>query len=123
MASVSPEPRTRVFIVDDIRAICERLAEYVAEIGGADVVGTARTPEDAVAGILASRPDVVLLDFKLEGGTALDVLNAVHPVAPGIVFVVLTNHVQPPYRHACFAAGARHFLDKTTEFDRIAPVI
>jgi len=117
------ESVVRVFIADDLPAVRERLAELIAEIGGAEVVGSAGTPPEAIAGIFAARPDVVLLDVQLDRGTGLDVLRAVHARRPDIVFVVLTNHVQPQYREAYLRAGARHFFDKTTEFKRIAAVL
>jgi len=47
----------------------------------------------------------------------------VHPRAPEIAFVVLTNQAEPQYRRACSAAGARYFLDKTREFERVAEVL
>jgi len=117
------EPPVRVFIADDLPAVRERLTELIADIGGAEVVGSAGTPPAAIAGILAAHPDVVLLDVQLDHGTGLDVLRAVHPRRPDVVFVVLTNHVQPQYREAYLRAGARHFFDKTTEFNRIATVL
>jgi len=36
---------------------------------------------------------------------------------------VLTNQPDPQYREACMAAGADHFFDKSTEFERIGDVI
>ncbi len=112
-----------VYIVDDSPSMRSRLVELLSEIGNADVVGQAGTPDDAIAGILARHPDYVLLDYQLEGGTALDVLRAVCPQAPEIAFIVLTNHASPPYRRACLAAGAQYFLDKFSEFGRISGVI
>ena len=120
---MSMQPPTQVFIVDDVPSMRERLRELVAELPDVSVVGDAGTPTDAIAGILATRPACVLLDYQLVGGTGVDVLRAVHPQLPGIVFVVLTNHPDPQYRRACMAAGATHFFDKSTEFDRIADVL
>jgi len=115
--------RTEVFIVDDAPSMRERLRELVGEVPDVDVVGDAGTPTDAIAGILAKRPSCVLLDYQLIGGTGLDVLRAVHGRSPGTVFVVLTNHPDPQYRRACMDAGADHFFDKSTEFERIADVL
>jgi DNA-binding NarL/FixJ family response regulator len=115
--------RTAVFIVEDLPAMRDRIMEFVANINGVAVVGTAANPQEAIAGILTARPNYVLLDYQLSGGTGLDVLRAVHPQAPEIVFVVLTNHAQPQYRRACLAAGASHFLDKSTEFVRIRELV
>ena len=113
----------KVFIVEDSASIRERLTELMGEIDGAAVVGFADTPSDAIAGILNTRPDCVVLDYQLLGGTGVDVLHAVHPKAPSVVFVVLTNHANPQYRRLCQEAGANWFLDKSTEFRKIKGVI
>ena len=115
--------RTEVFIVDDVPSMRERLRELVGEVPEVDVVGDAGTPSDAIAGILAKQPTCVLLDYQLIGGTGVDVLRAVQGRSPGTVFVVLTNHPDPQYRRACMDAGAHHFFDKSTEFERIADVL
>jgi CRP/FNR family transcriptional regulator len=47
----------------------------------------------------------------------------VHPEAPGVVFIVLTNHPTAQYRRVCLESGASHFLDKTTEFGRVREII
>ena len=113
----------KVFIVEDSASIRERLTELMGEIDGAAVVGFADTPSDAIAGILNARPDCVVLDYQLLGGTCIDVLHAVHPKAPSVVFVVLTNHANPQYRRLCLEAGANWFFDKSTEFRKIKGVI
>ena len=113
----------KVFIVEDSASIRERLIELMDEVDGAAVVGSADTPSDAIAGILNTRPDCVVLDYQLLGGTGIDVLRAVHPKTSGIVFVVLTNHATPQYRRLCHEAGASWFFDKSTEFRKIKNVI
>ncbi len=113
----------KVFIVEDSASIRDRLTELMGEIDGAAVVGVADAPSDAITGILNTRPDCVILDFQLLGGTGVDVMKAVRPQAPDIVFVVLTNHSSPQYRRLCLEAGASWFLDKSTEFRKIRNVI
>lgn len=114
---------TAVYIVDDLPSMRERLREIVGDIEGAHVVGDAGTPATAIEGILSLKPACVLLDYRLEQGTGLDVLRAVASHAPGTTFVVLTNDPDPQYRRACLAAGAHHFFDKSSEFQRIAQVL
>jgi DNA-binding NarL/FixJ family response regulator len=65
----------------------------------------------------------VLLDLNLMGHTGIEVLRSVHPKAPKIAFVVLTNHSEPQYRRACTEAGAAYFLDKSSDFDEIPRVL
>ena len=114
---------TRVFIVDDSASIRVRLAEMLGRMADVAVVGEAASAAEAIAGILHTLPDSVLLDLNLVGRTGLDVMRAVRPRAPEIVFVVLTNHSEPQYRQVCVEAGARFFLDKSNEFDRVREVI
>ena len=114
---------THIYIVDDSAAIRARLAEMVGRISGVRVVGEAAAAYEAVSGILALRPDSVLLDLNLNGTSGIQVLRAIHPLAPEIAFVVLTNHAESQYRRACERAGAAYFLDKSTEFERVPGVI
>jgi len=111
------------FIVEDSPHIRERLSALLSQAGGIAIVGEADTPQGAVEGILRTRPDSVVLDIQLVGGSGLQVLKTVRPVAPGTVFVVLTNHPDSQYRRIFANAGASAFLDKTTEFDLVAKAI
>lgn len=122
MQTATP-PSTRVFIVDDSRPIRERLAGLIRKLEGVTLVGEAETPAAAISGILDQRPDAVVLDVQLLGGTGLEVLTEVHPKAPAMKFLVLTNHPSPQYRSVYLAAGASRFMDKNSEFARIADVI
>ena len=101
----------------------ERLREFLHDIEGVEVVGDAATPGDAVDGILASHPDLVLLDFQLDGGTGIDVLRGVRRRVPNVVFAVLTQHAGAQYRRACLDAGANYFFDKMAELGHIRQVI
>lgn len=112
-----------IFIVDDSVWIRVRLAEALACLPGVRLVGEAASASEAVAGILRTRPQTVLLDLNLMGHTGLEVMRAVRSKAPGIVFVVLTNHSESQYRDACVEAGASYFLDKSQDFDRVPAVI
>ena len=114
---------THVFIVDDSVSIRTRLAQLVGSMHDVEIVGEAGSASEAIAGILKSRPDSVLLDLNLMGGTGLDVMRKVRPHAPDVVFVVLTNHFEPQYRDASLEAGARYFLDKSRELHKVPDVI
>jgi DNA-binding NarL/FixJ family response regulator len=113
----------KLFVVEDSPSIRTRLVELLGEIEGASIVGEAATPDEAVAGILRTKPDCVVLDFQLINGTGVDVLRAVHPASPQIAFVVLTNHPTAQYRRVCMEAGARFFLDKSSEFGKLKQVV
>src|SRR4051812_17773475 len=109
---------TKVFIVDDSPLIRSSLCEMLAHVPGASVVGEASSAEEAIAGILRTLPEIVVLDLHLIGGSGVAVLRALHSRMPQTSFLVLTNHPTPQYRRLCLEEGASHFLDKSNEFIR-----
>lgn len=109
----------KVFVVEDSASVRGRLVELLGEIDGVSVVGEAATPDEAVAGILRTKPHCVVLDLQLIDGTGVEVLRTVRADSPEIAFVVLTNHPTAQYRRVCMEAGAAFFLDKSTEFGKL----
>lgn len=112
----------RVFLADDSALSRRRVAEMLTAQGMA-VVGEADTPESAVAGILASRPEVVVLDVQFRQGTGMQVLQAVLKALPRTAFIILSNHAEPAYRARYLAEGAVCFLDKHTEFYQLGGAV
>ena len=113
-----------IFLVEDSQPVRERLAAMLGAIPGATVTGHADHAEPAIREILATHPDVVLLDLGLAGGTSgFDVLRAVRPQAPEIDFYMLSNFAADPYRQLAGRLGARGFFDKSREFERVREVI
>ena len=114
---------TDVFIVEDSPAVRDGLSDLLKDLEGVRVVGTADSPGSAIEAILQTRPQCVVLDFQLIGGTAIDVLRGVRPALPDAVVSVLTNYPNPTCRRACIKAGADWFLDKSTEFESIRTIV
>lgn len=112
----------KVFLAEDSVEIRRRVGQLLTD-RAMTVVGESSTPQGAIDGILASCPDVVVLDVQLEGGPGLAVLRAVRKAAPGIAFVMLSNHAGDAYRKLYLREGAAHFLDKSTEFDQLAQLV
>jgi len=123
-AAVAPQmaPPMRVFVVEDSPAVCERLQSMLAGIDGTQAVGVAATAQEAIRGILAAQPDVVVLDLRLADGSGLDVLRALRTQGVGrgaIDVYMLTNFPEEPYRRVAERLGVRGFFDKSTEFERV----
>ena len=113
-----------IFLVEDSQPVRERLAAMLGGIPGATLVGEAAHADAAIRQILASRPDVVLLDLGLaDGSSGFDVLRAVRPQAPGIDFYMLSNFAADPYRQLAERLGACDFFDKSRELERVRELI
>lgn len=103
--------RRRVFLVDDHQLFRSGLR---AELGGAfDIAGEADDVDAAVTGILASDPDVVLLDVHLPGGGGRIVLEEVLRRAPHTRFLALSVSDAPADVIAVIRAGARGYVTKS----------
>lgn len=111
----------RVFIVDDSRPIRERVAQLL-QANAMVVVGQAGAPEKAIKGILATRPDVVVLDVQLKGGSGLQVMAAVRGLLD-TSFIVFSHSSGPVYRQRYMREGAYRFLDKSDDLDQLAQVV
>ncbi len=104
---------TTVFIVEDSPIVHERLVEMMLDAKGVSIAGHADNANDAIEGILRTRPDWVLLDLQLINSSGIEVLRGVRERVPDTGFIVMTNFNTPQYRRICTEAGASHFLDKT----------
>ncbi|KPK05555.1 MAG: hypothetical protein AMJ64_11460, partial [Betaproteobacteria bacterium SG8_39] len=90
-------------------------------------VGVAATAGEAIEGIVAARPDVVVLDLRLaEGSSGIEVLRALRAkdlAVEAIDVYLLTNFAEAPYRRVAERLGVQGFFDKSTEFERVRDVL
>ncbi|OGV64150.1 MAG: hypothetical protein A2283_04445 [Lentisphaerae bacterium RIFOXYA12_FULL_48_11] len=110
----------KVFLVDDSTIVLEKLAAMISGIEGVEIAGQALNARDAIQSIMKRKPDLVILDIRLNGGgNGMDVLKRVkQEISPPIV-IMLTNYPYPQYREKCQALGADYFFDKVTEIEKI----
>src|SRR5688572_2788493 len=113
----------QIFVVEDSPMVRARLVDMLRAVPGAKVVGAAPGAKAAIGMILATRPDVVVLDVNLAEGSGFDVLRAVCRQAPEIDFYMLSNFAADPYRELAERLGARGFFDKSREFERMRELI
>jgi len=113
----------KLFIVEDSLPVRERLRGMLGVISGVQIVGEAECVTEAVAGILETKPAVVVLDLQLGTGSGFNVLDTVHRREPGIDFYMLSNFASEPYRRHAERLGARGFFDKSNEFERVRDAV
>jgi len=110
------EPLT-VFLVDDHQLF---RAGVRAELGDqVRIVGDAGEVDDAVEGIVRTRPDVVLLDVHMPGGGGKAVIEGVHRRCPEIRFLALSVSDAPEDVIGVIRAGARGYVTKTIAPDEL----
>ena len=111
----------RVFVVDD-HALFR--AGVRAELGGTvDIVGDAGDVDTAITGIVASQPEVVLLDVHLPGGGGRTVIEAVRTTAPDVRFLALSVSDAAEDVIGLIRAGARGYVTKTITREELVDAI
>jgi DNA-binding NarL/FixJ family response regulator len=102
--------RLRIVLVDDHAMV---RAGIRAELGDdVDIVGEAADVDQAIAVIVATRPDVVLLDVHLPGGDASAVLAACLPKVPDAKVLAVSVSDSPEDVVATVRSGARGYVTK-----------
>jgi DNA-binding NarL/FixJ family response regulator len=101
----------RIFLVDDHRLF---LSGVRMELGtDFEVVGDAADVDEAIEGIRATKPDVVLLDVHMPGGGGRAVIEAVAETDPDISFLALSVSDAAEDVIGVVRAGARGYVTKT----------
>lgn len=115
--------KLKVLTVDDSAKIAQHLSQLLGEINYVDRIGHAYTLENAHKHIHKNKPDVVILDIQLKEESGLDLLTHLHKNNPEIIVMMLSNMSYPAYRIKCLELGAKYFLDKSIDFEKIPIVI
>ena len=106
----------RIVIADDHAIVLAGLRKLLESEPDFSVVGQATTGDEAVALTQRLRPDILLLDVAMPGGTGLDALTRVGQMA-GVRTVILTAGVEEEERARAFRLGARGILLKDAATD------
>ncbi|MEP7053801.1 MAG: response regulator transcription factor [Actinomycetota bacterium] len=111
----------RVFLVDDHQMFRSGVR---AEVGDSvEVVGEASEVDEAIAGIRALLPDVVLIDVHMPNGGGRAVIEAVHATHPSVAFLALSVSDAAEDVIGLIRAGARGYLTKNLSGPELAAAV
>jgi DNA-binding NarL/FixJ family response regulator len=102
----------QVFIVDDHQMIIEGIHSLLEGEKEIEWMGSARTPEDLMAFLKRSQPDIILLDVNLPHRSGLDLCLEIKQRYPGIRVIGLSTSDQPSVIKKMQENGASGYLLK-----------
>src|SRR5512141_2397552 len=107
-ASLMDEPRIRILVVDDERPIRRFLS---ASLSGQYSLQEATTGREALAAVISSRPDIILLDLGLPDMDGLEVIRRLRARSQ-IPIIVISVREQEERKVVALDAGADDYLTK-----------
>ena len=108
----------RVLLIDDERLARAELRRLLAVHAEVEIVGEAVNAADAAQQIAALKPDLILLDVQMPGGSGFDLLATLDG-APDVIFTTAFDR----YALQAFEVNALDYLQKPIEAGRLAAAL
>ena len=102
----------RVLVVDDHAVVREGIRHVLSEGAGFTVVGEAQSGTEAIASAAQLRPNVVVLDISMPGGSGLHAVSEIVERVNGVRVLMLSVHEDVEYMIESVRAGAHGYLRK-----------
>jgi|SRR5271157_2160865 len=102
----------KVLIIDDHAMFGESLALLLSTKGGIDVVGVAKSGEEALDRLKVTSPDIVLVDIEMKDMDGIEVTRRIKRLYPDLGIIVVTMHAGEEYVVEAIRAGAKGYVLK-----------
>jgi NarL family two-component system response regulator LiaR len=119
----SSETRVRVLIVDDHAIVRKGIRALLSEAEGFEVVGEARTGQEAVLCAQESSPDVILMDVLMPGMDGIEATRQITSRQPKARILVLTSFAADNKVFPAIKAGALGYLLKDSSPEELVRAI
>ena len=103
-----------ILAVDDHPLLREGLAAAIEAAPDMKLLGEATSGREAVARFRQLRPDVTLMDLRMEEMSGLEAITAIRAEFPGARIIVLTTYEGDAQALGALQAGAAGYLLKST---------
>lgn len=114
---------TKILVVDDHDLVRMGIVRMLTDIEGYQVVGDARSGEEAVIKARTLSPDVILMDVKMPGMGGLEATKKLLVVNPALKIIAVTACDDDIYPTRLMQAGAVGYVTKGAEFSEIINAI
>ena len=104
--------KTRVLLADDHAVLLSGLKLLIDLQPDMQVIGEAGSHDEALRRSRELKPDVLVLDMSMPGGTGVQVIGTLARECPATRVVVLTMHDDATYFRLAMAAGALGYVTK-----------
>lgn len=114
---------TKILVVDDHDLVRMGIARMLADVPGYEVVGDAKSGEEAVTKARELVPDVVLMDVKMPGMGGLEATRRLRQYNPKVKIIAVTACDDSLHPTRLMQAGAAGYVTKGADFTEITDAI
>lgn len=111
--------KARIVVIDDHPVFCSGLMQLLGSQPDLDCTGTADNTVDAKRLVTESAPDLMILDLRLKGGDALDLIKSLRVEHPRLKVLVLSQYDEMLFAERVLRAGASGYVMKENATDEI----
>ncbi|MEU4143375.1 response regulator transcription factor [Streptomyces parvulus] len=104
--------KIRVFLLDDHEVVRRGVHDLLSGEADIEVVGEAGTVADAAARVMATRPDVAVLDVRLPDGSGVEVCRDIRSRDESVRCLMLTSFADDEALFDAIMAGASGYVLK-----------
>jgi DNA-binding NarL/FixJ family response regulator len=101
-----------ILLVDDHEVVRLGLRSLLDHHPGFEVIGEASAEAEAVQKALELKPDLILMDIRLSGGSGVDACQQIMMELPETKVVMLTSYAEDEMLFAAIRAGAAGYVLK-----------
>lgn len=113
----------KILVVDDHDLVRMGIARMLEDVHNFEVVGNAKTGEEALQICRKQQPDVVLMDVKMPGIGGVEATRKLLAINPEIRVVAVTACDDDLYPERLMKAGALGYITKGAEVDEMITAI
>ena len=113
----------RVLIVDDHPVVRSGIKSLLDAEEDIEAIGEAGTMQEAVFRSRSLKPDVILMDVVMPGGSGIEATPAVLEEAPDAKVLILSMQDDPSYVRESFAAGASGYVLKEAADEEVVTAV
>jgi DNA-binding NarL/FixJ family response regulator len=118
-----PRPRIRVVCADDHPIVLEGIRGVLDSSPDIEVVGTAKSGQEAVAMYRQHQPDIILMDLRMPGMSGLQAIEQIRFEFPDARIIVLTTYQGDEDIYQAIQAGAATYILKDMAADKLVPLV
>lgn len=112
-----------IVIVDDHPIVRQGLQQLINTQKNLEVIGEAKSADEAIDVVNKKMPDCILVDISLNGTSGIELVKALKQRFPKLPALVLSMYDEKLYAERAIKAGARGYLMKQEAPDKIINAI